>query len=191
MPSVAHNLERKVDRMAHVPDRAHASGSQLGALHHPGIQLDFTLQVQTGTDSCIEKRLVFEVPHRGDGGRQGARADQGPSCSQRSIDGGLPERTFGDRDRSRAAVDDECRLSYAARAQARTRGARERGVPLSAGRMDKGFGGQPLRGPDPASHRTGARRQNAVRRLAARLPWAPKFRLSPSHPLPEYSSRSC
>ena len=71
---------------------------------------------------------------------------------------------------------------------ARIRGAPERGVPLSAGRKEKGFGGRRWHGPDPVSRRPGARRLNAVRRLASRIPWVPKFRCSTSHPHFESSS---
>ena len=51
------------------------------------------------------------MANRGDGSRQRAVSDVSPTQIERPLDGGLPQRAFGGRNWSRAAVDYERRRS--------------------------------------------------------------------------------
>src|SRR5487761_23144 len=109
MPAVFHHLHRQVDRMAYVANGADASGSELGTLHHAGVELNITFEVQAGTDSRVEKWLVLELAHGGHSRGEGAVADARPAGRERSLDRCLAQRALGHGHRTSTAVDDQSR----------------------------------------------------------------------------------
>jgi hypothetical protein len=98
--------------MAHVANRAHAPGSKLGTLHHAGVELDVTFQVQAGPDPSVEERLVLELADGGHSRGESALADERPTCREGPLDRRLPLRAFGDRHWTSAAVDDQSRACH-------------------------------------------------------------------------------
>jgi hypothetical protein len=109
----SHHLDRQIDRMTHVAHARHPSGSQVGALHHPRVELNFAFEVEAGADAGIQERLVLQAANGGDRGRQSAVTDQCPSHRQRPFDGGLTEGALGNADRARTTVDDQGRAGHA------------------------------------------------------------------------------
>ena len=107
MPAVFHHLHRQVDRVSHVADCADPTGPQLCAFHHPRVELDLTLQVETRPDACVEQRLILELAHGGHRRKEGPSPDERPTYRERSIDRSLAQRALGDWRRPSAAVDDE------------------------------------------------------------------------------------
>jgi hypothetical protein len=92
--------------MPHITDGAHATGPQQGTLHHAGVELNVTLEVQTGSDSRVEQWLIFEMADGGHCCGEGATADKRPTRRERSLDRRLPLRALGHGHRPSTAVDD-------------------------------------------------------------------------------------
>jgi hypothetical protein len=107
MPSVFHHLHREVDRVSHIAHGTDAAGPKLGTLHHPGVKLDVTFEVQTSSDSRIEKWFVFKLADSGHRRDQCTATDLRPAGRQRSVDRSLALRALGHGHRAGAAVDDQ------------------------------------------------------------------------------------
>ena len=107
VPAVSHHGQRQVDRMPDVAQAGRAAGASVPPVHDAGVQLDHPVGVQARTDAGVEERLVLHVAHRGNSCFERAAADALPACFERALDGGLPFRELGRRDRAGAAVDDE------------------------------------------------------------------------------------
>ena len=109
MPAVTHDFDGKVDWMAYVLEPSGAARSQLGSLHHAGVELHNPIQVETGADAGVEERLVFHQADRSQDGSESSAAYLTPTGVARPLDGGLPQRALAFGDRAGSAVDDERR----------------------------------------------------------------------------------
>src|SRR5207302_4636956 len=104
----------------HVADSGHRSGAQLRPFHHPGVQLDLAVGVETGADPRVEERFVLELSNRRGHSGQRAVSDALPARLQSALDCPLTLVALVFGNRTRAAVDDECGEGQH-RAPARTR----------------------------------------------------------------------
>ena len=115
MPAVPHHLDREIDGVPYVTHGADAAGAHLGAIHHSSIQLDVAFEVEAGADAGVEKGFVLKPADGRHHRSQCTVTDRRPSVGERSLDRGLTQRSFGDGNRSGAAMDDESRAGHPVR----------------------------------------------------------------------------
>jgi hypothetical protein len=113
VPAVAQDLERQVDRMAHVLEPGRAARPQLHSFHDPGVKLHDAVKVEARADAGVEERLVFHEPDSSEDGRQGTAGDLGPTGIAGALDGSLPGSALCFRYGPGSAVDDQSRAGGA------------------------------------------------------------------------------
>jgi hypothetical protein len=107
--AIPHDFDGEIDGVAHVLEPGRPARSQLGTLHHAGVQLHDPVQVQAGSDTGIEERLVFHEPDRREDRGERSAANLTPAGVARALDGRLPAGSFVVGDWAGSAVDDERR----------------------------------------------------------------------------------
>jgi len=98
--------------MANVAEAGHPASAAIPPVHDTGVQLDHPVGVEAGTDACVQKGLVLQVTHGGDGCFECSVPDVLPAGLERALHRGLPFCQLRRRDRAGAAMDDEGRLRH-------------------------------------------------------------------------------